>query len=139
MTVEILRVSAANAAVLEDVAEDVFDDVIDPELLAGYLAQPGHLLVVATSDGTVIGQARGMVHHQPDEPTHFYVDNLGVTPRRHREGVARRMMQELFAWAREHGCVGFWVATETDNAPARRLYTSLGGDVETMVFYEGDL
>jgi aminoglycoside 6'-N-acetyltransferase I len=136
---QIVRLTAANAAVLDAVAEDVFDHPIKPDLLAAYLAQPGHLTVLAVSDGVVIGQARGMVHHQPDEPTHLYVDNLGVTPARQREGIARRMMQELFAWARAFGCVGFWVATEADNDPARSLYTSLGGEEETMVFFESDL
>ena len=136
---EIVRVTPANAAVLDLVAEDVFDRPIDPDLLAAYLAEPGHLMIVAVSQGVVIGQVRGMVHRQPDEPTHLYVDNLGVTPSRQREGVALRMMQALFAWARECGCAAYWVATETDNGPARGLYTSLGGDVEAMVFYEGDL
>ena len=139
MSVEIHRIVAANAALLAEVAEEVFDREIDPVLLDGYLAAPGHLMVVARADGAVIGQARGMVHKQPDEPTHLYVDNLGVTPSRQREGVARRMMQELFAWAREHGCIAFWVATESDNDPARSLYTSLRGEEETMVFFEADL
>jgi len=139
MSVEIHRVTPAKAALLDRLAEDVFDREIDPALLAAYLAARGHLMVVATADGVVVGQARGMVHNQPDEPTHLYVDNLGVTPSRQREGVARRMMQELFAWAREHGCVAFWVATETDNDPARGLYNALGGEGEEMVFYEADL
>ncbi|MCC7268820.1 MAG: GNAT family N-acetyltransferase [Caulobacteraceae bacterium] len=139
MSVEIHRVTPADTALLDRIAEDVFDRRIDPALLAGYLAAPGHLMVVATADGVVIGQARGMVHNQPDEPTHLYVDNLGVTPARQREGVARRMMRELFAWAREHGCAAFWVATETDNGPARGLYASLGGEGEAMMFYEADL
>lgn len=139
MNIEVHRVTRADAALLDRIAEDVFDREIDPALLAGYLAAPGHLMVVATAGGVVIGQARGMVHRQPDEPTHLYVDNLGVTPARQREGVARRLMQALFAWAREHGCVAYWVATETDNDPARGLYTSLGGEGEEMVFYEADL
>ena len=139
MSVEIHRVTPAKAGLLDRIAEDVFDREIDPALLAGYLASHGHLMVVATADGVVIGQARGMVHNQPDEPTHLYVDNLGVTPARQREGVAMRMMQALFAWAREHGCVAFWVATETDNGPARSLYNALGGEGEEMVFYEADL
>ncbi|HYD46021.1 MAG TPA: GNAT family N-acetyltransferase, partial [Phenylobacterium sp.] len=133
MTVEILRVASANAAVLERLAEDVFDEAIDAGLLAAYLAQPGHLMVVAVSDGVVIGQARGMVHHQPDEPTHLYVDNLGVTPSRQREGIARRLLEALFDWARELGCTAFWVATETDNAPARALYASYAGEPQEMV------
>lgn len=139
MPVEILRVTPANAAVLARVAEDVFDEEIDPKLLAAYLAQPGHLMVVAVSDGAVIGQARGMVHYQPDEPTHLYVDNLGVTPSRQREGIARRLMEALFHWSREFGCVAFWVATEIDNDPARALYAGYAGEAEEMVFYESEL
>lgn len=137
--IEILRVTPAKAGVLDRVAEDVFDDIIDPALLAAYLVQPGHLMVVAVADGLVVGQARGMAHLQPDEPTQLYVDNLGVAPSHQRRGIARRMLRELFAWARELGCRSFWVATETDNAPARALYAQLAGEAEEMVFYESDL
>lgn len=140
MNVDILRVGPGSAAVLERVAEDVFDDDIDPARVAAYLAEPGHLMVLAVSGGEVVGQARGIVHRHPDLPTELYIDNLGVTPARKREGIATRLLGELVKWGREKGCEEAWVGTEPDNEPARALYRGRGSEAETFVmyFYEFD-
>jgi len=139
MEVDIVRVGPAETDLLERVAEDVFDDAIDPRRLAAYVAEPGHLMVVAVSGGEVIGQARGMVHRHPDQPTELYIDNLGVTPERRREGVAMRLLDELVAWGRSLGCEEAWVGTEVDNAPARALYEGRGSEAETIVMYAYEL
>src|SRR5687768_13411320 len=115
MKTEILRIGPADAGLLDRAAEDVFDDDIDPARLAAYLADPGHLMVLALTDGEVVGQARAMLHRHPDEPTELYIDNLGVTPDRRREGIAGRLLDELVAWGRENGCEEAWVGTEVDN------------------------
>jgi ribosomal protein S18 acetylase RimI-like enzyme len=140
MTVDIRRVGPADAHLLDRVAEDVFDEAVDPRRLAAYLREPSHLMVVALSDGEVVGQARGMVHRHPDQPTELYIDNLGTTPTRLREGIATRMLDELVAWARSLGCEEAWVGTEVDNVPARTLYERRGSEAETFVmyFYEFD-
>src|SRR5690242_11777115 len=101
MTVDILRIGPGDAAVLGRVADDVFDADIDPARVTAYLAEPGHLMVLAVAGGEVVGQARGMVHRHPDLPTELYIDNLGVTPGRRREGIATRLLDELVAWGRE--------------------------------------
>jgi ribosomal protein S18 acetylase RimI-like enzyme len=135
METRIVHVGPAEAGLLDRVAEDVFDAPIDPARLAAYVAEPGHLMVVAVADGEVVGQARGMVHRHPDKPTELYIDNLGVTPARRREGVATRMLDELVAWGRELGCEEAWVGTEIDNEAARALYTRRGSAGETFVMY----
>lgn len=135
MSVEIRRIGPGDAAILNRVAEDVFDDDIDPAKLAAYLATPGHMMVLAVADGLVVGQARGMVQRHPDKPTELYIDNLGVTPDRQREKIATRLLDELTAWGLENGCEGAWVATETDNAPARALYALRGASPDTFVVY----
>lgn len=135
MDTVICRVGAGDAHWLDHVAEDVFDDAIDAARLSAYLAAPGHLLVVARTDSVVVGQARGMVHHHPDQPTELYIDNLGVTPARQREGLATRLLDALCDWSRELGCEMAWVATEPDNGPARALYLGRGAEAETFVLY----
>ena len=135
MNVDIVRIGPGDAQVLERVAEDVFDDDIDPARLAAYLAAPGHMMVLALSDGVVVGQTRGMIQHHPDKPTELYIENLGVTPPRQREGIATRLLDELTAWGLEQGCEGAWVATETDNEPARALYGLRGAEPDTFVGY----
>lgn len=135
MTVEIRRIGPRDAAVLGRVAEDVFDDDIDPARTAAYLAEPGHLMVLAVAGGEVVGQARGMVQRHPDKPTELYIDNLGVAPERRREGIATRLLDELVAWGREKGCEAAWVGTEVDNEAARALYEARGSEADTFVLY----
>ena len=140
MVTEIVRIGPANARLLEWVADDVFDEPIDPARVAAYLAEGGHLMVLAVADSLVIGQARGMVHRHPDLPTELYIDNLGVAEDRRREGIASRLLDELVAWGREQGCEEAWVGTEVDNEAARALYEARGSEAETFVlyFYEFD-
>jgi ribosomal protein S18 acetylase RimI-like enzyme len=136
METKIIRVGPGDAGLLERVAEDVFDDVIDAAHLTAYLADDRHVMVLALSDGVVVGQARGILHLHPDEPPGLYIDNMGVTPARQREGIAGRMLDDLLAWGREKGCGHAWLATELDNTPARGLYESRRGKGAEIVFYE---
>ena len=135
MDVQIIRVGPEQADLLDRVAEDVFDDRIDLARLERYLQDPSHLMVVAIFNGEVIGQARGVVHRHPDAPTELYIDNLGVTPDRKREGVATRLLDDLVAWARSLGCEQAWVATDVDNDAARALYLGRGSEAENVVMY----
>ncbi len=139
MDVAIKRVSRGDAGLLARVAPDVFDDDIDPALLAAYLADPGHLLVVAVVDGEVVGQAAGVIHRHVDQPAELYIDNLGVTPLRRRQGIATRLLDDLTAWGRSLGCEEAWVATEPDNVEARALYAGRGAGAVDVVMYEYEL
>jgi len=135
-TTHIVRVGPADARLLDRIAADVFDEPIDPARLAAYLAEPGHLMVLAVApDGEVVGQARGMVNRHPDLPTELYIDNLGVTPARRRERLATRLLDALVAWGLELGCEEAWVATEPDNEAARALYAARGAEAEAVVMF----
>jgi aminoglycoside 6'-N-acetyltransferase I len=135
MAVEIVRAGPGEAALLERVAEDVFDDAIHPERLKAYLQDPGHVMLLAMDAGLVVGQCRGIVHRHPDVPTELNIDNLGVTPARQREGVGKRLVEEMLSIGRAMGGEVAWVATEPDNEPARGLYGSFGAEPETFVLY----
>lgn len=136
MDVQIIRMTPSTAALLDAVDEDIFDHEIDHAHLPAYLADPGHLLVCAVADGVVIGQARGVITRQPDAAPALYVDNLGVAEGQRRRGIASRLLDDLVAWGREHGCVTAWVATEMDNDAARALYAGRGAEVQTVAYYE---
>ena len=130
------RLAPTSTALLEQVAEDVFDDDIDPEQVAAYLAEPGHLMVVATVDGQVVGQCQAVVHRHVDKPDELYIDNLGVAPAFKRQGIARRMVDEILAWGREFGCRTAWVLTEPDNAEGRGFYEARGASAVPALMYE---
>lgn len=122
-----------DAAVLDDVAADVFDNEIDARWTAEFLADPRHHLAVALDGETVVGMASGVHYVHPDKPPELWVNEVGVAPTHHRQGIGRRLMEALFARGRELGCREAWLGTEEDNTAARRLYASVGGEEEPMV------
>ena len=139
MSVEFKRLSSGDGAIRAHVAEDVFDEPIDAARTIAYLASPDHLMLVAIADGVVIAQIAAVIHRHPDKPTELYIDEVGVTPAHQRQGIARAMMVEMFAWGKSLGCEEAWVGTETDNIPARRLYETLGAPGDTFVMYEYEI
>ncbi len=135
---EIVRLSPENAGPLDRVADDVFDEPVRPDRLAAYLAEPGHIMLVALSGGIVVGQCAGVVHRHPDKVTELYLDEVGVAPAFQRKGIARALVERMFAIGRELGCGEAWVGTEPDNLPARGLYERLDAvrdEVEDFVMY----
>ena len=139
MEISIQQISAENAALLDRVAEDVFDRAISPERLTAYLEDPGHLLCVACAGDLVVGQARAVIHHQPDKAPDLYIDNLGVASAYQRQGIAKRLLTALIDLGRARGCGEVWVSTEPENEAAIACYRSLGLKMETMVYFETDL
>lgn len=124
--ITIERLSPENAPLLSNVAPDVFDAPIDPARLEAYLAHPGHIMLVALCEGVVVGQCAAMIHRHPDKPTELYIDEIGVTPALHRQGIARRLFDAMLGIGREAGCEEAWVGTEPDNLAAHGLYGSTG-------------
>jgi aminoglycoside 6'-N-acetyltransferase I len=136
---EIRHVKPGDEALFDRVAVDVFDAPIDAGRLAAYLAEPGHHMLVALHQGEVVAQVAAVIHRHPDKPTELYIDEVGVTPALQRQGIARRMVAEMFALGRELGCEEAWVGTEPDNAAARALYESHGAKGEPFVMYGYEL
>ena len=130
------RLTATDEDVFTHIAPDVFDEPVDPSRLATYLATPGHVMVVAIDDGSIVGQCAGVMHRHPDKPTELYVDEVGTASTHRRQGIARAMLDELFRWGRELGCEEAWLGTELDNDAANALYRGYAPiEDETMQFY----
>ena len=116
------RLAAGDEAVLANVAPEVFDEPVDAARLHAYLRTPGHMMVVALEGGSVVGQCAAVIHRHPDKPAELYIDEVGTASTHRRQGIARAMMEEMFAWGRETGCVEAWLGTELDNDAANALY-----------------
>lgn len=56
----------------------------------------------------------------------WILNDLYVDPDHRRLGIARRLMERAAAFAKETGARSLALETAIDNAPARRLYESLG-------------
>lgn len=135
---EIVRLSPDNAELLHRLADDVFDEPVRADRLAAYLAEPGHIMLVALSGGIVVGQCAAVLHRHPDKVTELYLDEVGVTPAMQRNGIGRALVESMLGIGRELGCGEAWVGTEPDNLPARGLYESLDlprNETEAFVMY----
>ena len=139
MGVAIERLTAANISLLDRVAPEVFDDPVNAGRLAAYMAEPGHLMLLAMSDGEVMGQCAAVIHRHPDKVTELYIDEVGVAPAFQRLGIARQMLDAMFALGKSLGCGEAWVGTERDNVAARRLYEGRGAQAEPFVMYVYEL
>jgi ribosomal protein S18 acetylase RimI-like enzyme len=126
MAIEIVQLTPANIDLLSNVGEEVFDHDIVPAQAMAYTSAPGHMMVVALDGDVVVGQIAGVIHHGIDRPSELYIDNLGVEPSHQRRGIARSLLDQLVAIGKAEGCVEAWVLTETDNEPARGLYSTRG-------------
>ena len=139
MPIRLRRLRPGDEWLLDQVAAEVFDEPVRADRLAAYLAQPGHLMVLAIDGDLVVGQCAGVIHAHPDKPTELYVDEVGTATSHLRQGIATAMLDELFAWGRELGCEEAWLGAELDNRAANGLYRSFGGKAETILHYEFSL
>lgn len=136
MTFILRRVGPGDEPIFDRTAADVFDEAIDAERLRAYLAEPGHLMLVALDDGVVVGQCAAVIHQHPDKVTELYIDEVGVATTHLRQGIATAMVRAMFEWGREMGCREAWLGTELDNLEANGLYRKVGGKAEHMQYYE---
>jgi ribosomal protein S18 acetylase RimI-like enzyme len=139
MSVELHRVTIDDVELFDRVADEVFDGPIVQERLRGYLAEPGHVMILAIEDGVVVGQCAAVIHRHPDKVTELYIDELGTAPSYQRQGIGRRMIDAMFEWGRELGCKESWLGTELDNVAANGLYRAIDGRHDTMAYYEFEL
>ena len=119
-------------------ADDVFDNPVDEAYAREFLADPRHHIVVALSEGVVIGFASAVHYIHPDKPTELWINEVGVADAHQGKGVGKAIMNELLHLGKQFGCVNAWVLTDRSNTAANRLYQSTGGQVAEgdTVMYE---
>jgi aminoglycoside 6'-N-acetyltransferase I len=141
MSIAIHVLGPGDAAMLGNVADGVFDEPVDPRLAADFVADPRHHMVVALDGERVVGMASGVHYFHPDKPNELFVNEVGVAPTHLRQGIARRLLEALFAEGRAAGCAEAWVGTDLSNAPARALYAAAGGEEapEPFILYSFNL
>ena len=139
MAIEIIQLSESNMDVLNNYDEDIFDEKIDTYRLAAMLKERNNILLVAVNEGVVIGQILAVIHRHPDKPTELYIDDLGVSEKFQRRGIATRLIEQLYIIGMDRGCEEIWVATEPENEPAIKFYDSLNLAGRKVIVFEGNL
>jgi ribosomal protein S18 acetylase RimI-like enzyme len=89
-------------------------------------------VLVALADGAVVGFVDAALQRHEDQGTHHapgldaYVEELVVTARHRRRGVATALIRAVEARAREAGARMVWLDTHLRNEGARALYGTIG-------------
>lgn len=125
----IQNLSLTDLPLLLHPADGVFDNPVDESFAREFLADPRHHIVVALSDGVVIGFASAVHYIHPDKPPELWINEVGVTPAHQNKGVGKAIMKEMLELGKQIGCVNAWVLTDRSNTAANRLYKSAGGEV----------
>ncbi|MBI5294254.1 MAG: GNAT family N-acetyltransferase [Chloroflexi bacterium] len=136
---EIIQLNESNMDILDHYDEDIFDEKIVPHRLSALVREPSQIMLVAVSEGLVVGQVLAVIHKHPDKPTELYIDDLAVSEKVQRRGIATRLLEELFMIGVQRGCEEVWVATEPENEPAKKFYSSLNLSTRTAEVFEGNL
>jgi ribosomal protein S18 acetylase RimI-like enzyme len=138
-TTTLRRLGPDDLDVLLAVKEDLFDHPIRPDQARAFLNDSLHELVLAFAGDHAVGMASGQIMFHPDKAPAFFIAEVGVREAFQRQGIAKRMCDELMNIARARGCEGIWVATEHDNARARALYQALDArETGGIVVYDWD-
>ncbi len=88
--------------------------------IVGAIAVPARFALLAI-DGAAAALAFGAVHDGL-----LCYESVITDPRFRRQGLARRALGGLAAWARDSGATGACLQVEAQNAPGRALYAGLG-------------
>lgn len=84
------------------------------------IAIPARFALLAV-DGAPAALAYGAVHDGL-----LCYESVITDPQRRRQGLSRRIIGRLAAWAREQGAHGVCLQVEAGNTPARALYAGVG-------------
>ncbi len=138
-TITLRHLGPDDLDMLLGVKEGLFDNPILPDQAKAFLADPQHEILLALDGSDVVGMATGQILLHPDKPPAFFIAEVGVRDEYQRQGIAKRLCDRLMQVARDRGCEGIWLATETDNAVARALYRSLDArETGGIVVYDWD-
>ena len=122
--------------ILDRVRPGGFEVPIDPSRAWAMLNTRVNELVVAITEGQVVGYACGTVLMQPAQPTAFVVTMVEVHPDLQRQGIAKRLMSRLMDAAWDRGAEKIWLRTARDKPAGRALYASLDGvETDRHVFF----
>jgi ribosomal-protein-alanine N-acetyltransferase len=110
-------------AVLEMEQELFGEEAWSAELFWSELANPHAYYLLACSPETEEPLAYGGLAVTGADG---YIQTIGVHSSAQRHGIGRRLMHAFLAEAAARGATTCWLEVRADNAPAQRLYESLG-------------
>lgn len=103
--------------------------------IAGLLARPEYVALVAEADGAVVGGLTAYALPKLERATsELYLYDIAVAETHRRLGIATALIRDLQAVARRMGAATVYVQADPDDAPAVALYEGLGRRAEVLHF-----
>lgn len=120
---------------------EAFDDEVLPSEATRFLEDDRHVLVLGYVGDRPAGFVSAVEVFHPDKQSELFLNEIGVTDRDRRRGVARALIDELRRVGQELDCANIWVLTDETNTAAMNLYASTGGtwNGDRQVMFEYDL
>ncbi len=115
------------AAIPADAAGRVFDAI---------LRQRGRSLLVAESDGTVVGTADLVIVANLTHGCRSFglVENVVVAPDARRHGIGRALMERVVSDAQAAGCYKVQLLSNTERTDAHDFYAAIGFELRAAGF-----
>jgi aminoglycoside 3-N-acetyltransferase I len=105
------------------------------EYLRDLLTQPHFIALAALAGDQVVGGLCAYVLQKFEQArSEVYIYDLAVLEAHRRKGVATGLIRELQRMAKERGAYVIFVQADPPDAPAIRLYTSLGTREDVLHF-----
>ncbi len=83
----------ADLSLLLNVPDDIFDNPVDENFAHEFLEDPRHHIVVALSDGAIIGFASAVHYIHPDKAPELFINEVGVSPAHQNKGVGKAVTE----------------------------------------------
>ena len=117
--------------------EDVVRKLAESTPHTALLADDRTIFLAAFDGDEPIGFVFGYdLPRRHGDPSIFFVYEVDVEPAYRRRGIAKRLLGECLALARERGAGEGFVLTDGDNVAANALYASLGGVRSDAVMWD---
>ena len=122
-SIEIRRLELRDLGAVEEIEERSYPTPWSRSMFAGEIAKPSSLCLGAfdSESGALAGYL--IVSRYVDA---WHVMNVAVAPDYRRHGIAKRLLNELFALTDEDGRRGYTLEVRVSNADAIRLYEQMG-------------
>lgn len=92
----------------------------------------------AYDDGELVGITHFLTHAHTNNADVCYLQDLFTDPAARGRGVARALIEQVAAWARERGCSQLYWRTHETNNTARMLYDRVAEN-RGFIVYQRDL
>jgi ribosomal-protein-alanine N-acetyltransferase len=121
--VELRDLGVADLNAIETIERRAYPTPWSRSMFAGELAKPTSLCVGAFDEDEDELAGYMIVSRYVDA---WHVMNIAVSPDRRRQGIARTLLEHLFALTAGHGHRGYTLEVRVSNVEAIRLYESVG-------------